>query len=122
MELTAPAMEISGGANWRSDGGDRLRRLHSLLFGTEVALERGEASTARTLSLRLLGFLDSQTCDGSENLTDSAFVKPIRTEVASKLAMANRLLAPDSDRCSLKSHCFVFLLILAYLSDILMSH
>jgi fidgetin-like protein 1 len=101
MESTAPPLETSGGANWRSEAGDRLRRVHSLLFGTELALERGEAATARTFSLRLLGFLDSQTGDESANRADSAFVKPIRTEAASKLATANRLLAPDSDRCFL---------------------
>jgi fidgetin-like protein 1 len=101
MEVTAPPLETSGGANWRSDAGDPLRRLHSLLFGTELALKRGEAGTACTLSLCFLGFLDSQTGDESVNQKDSAFVKPIRTEAASKLATANRLLASDSDRCSL---------------------
>ncbi|KAJ4766120.1 P-loop containing nucleoside triphosphate hydrolases superfamily protein [Rhynchospora pubera] len=94
---TTTAMETTGDTNWRRDAGDRLRRLHSLLFGAELALDRGEADTARTLSLRLLGFLDSQTGDESADQTDSEFVKPIRTEAASKLAVASRLLAPDSD-------------------------
>ncbi|XP_078159436.1 P-loop containing nucleoside triphosphate hydrolases superfamily protein isoform X2 [Carex rostrata] len=98
MELTALTMETGNGSNWRSDAGERLRRLQSLLFGTDLALERGEAATARILSLRLLGFLDSQTGVESADQTDSAFVKPIRTEAASKLAMASRLLVPDSDR------------------------
>lgn len=100
MELSALTMETGNGSNWRSDAGERLRRLQSLLFGTELALERGEAATARILSLRLLGFLDSQTGVESADQKDSAFVKPIRTEAASKLAMASRLLVPDSDRYS----------------------
>ncbi|KAG6532334.1 ATPase family AAA domain-containing protein FIGL1-like isoform X1 [Zingiber officinale] len=80
--------------NWRMEVDENLKRLHSLLFGVDLALERGDHSAARTLALRLVGFLDSRT----KTLADAALIAPIRSEAASKLAAASRALAPESDR------------------------
>ncbi|KAI3885269.1 hypothetical protein MKW98_002661 [Papaver atlanticum] len=71
-----------------------LKRLQSLLFGVDRALERQDFSAAQILGLRLLGFLDSQ----SKNDVDDAFIHPIRQEVRSKVNIANRSLADESDR------------------------
>ncbi|RRT70470.1 hypothetical protein B296_00028855 [Ensete ventricosum] len=81
--------------NWRKEVDVKLKRLHSLLFGADLALERGDHAAAGTLALRLIGFLDSQTRDP----IDASFVSPIRAEASSKLAAASRALAVDSDRC-----------------------
>ncbi|XP_050379673.1 uncharacterized protein LOC126797025 [Argentina anserina] len=51
-------------------------------------------SSAQIFSLRLFGFLDSQ----SHSQLDRAFVSPIRREAISKLGEARRSLIPDSDR------------------------
>ncbi|MQL79791.1 hypothetical protein Taro_012242 [Colocasia esculenta] len=83
-----------GGRNWRQEADENLRRLHSLLFGCELALERGDAASAQVLGFRLLGFLDSRT----ESPVDAAFVAPIRAEAYSKIEAARRSLAPESDR------------------------
>ena len=79
---------------WRKQVDQNLKRLDSLLFGAELALERRDFSAARILGLRLLGFLDSH----SHSELDQAFVYPIRREAAAKIAAANHSLAPDSDR------------------------
>lgn len=81
--------------NWRKEVDVKLKRLQSLLFGADLALERGDHAAAGTLALRLIGFLDSQT----RNPIDASFVSPIRAEASSKLAAASRALAVDSDRC-----------------------
>lgn len=80
--------------NWRMEVDENLKRLHSLLFGVDLALERGDHSAARTLALRLVGFLDSRT----ETPVDAALIAPIRAEASSKLAVASRALALESDR------------------------
>ncbi|KAM5581991.1 ATPase family AAA domain-containing protein FIGL1 [Rosa sericea] len=79
---------------WRKQVGDNLNRLQSLLFGAELAVERNDFSSAQIFSLRLLGFLDSQ----SHSQLDRAFVSPIRREAVSKLGEARRALTSDSDR------------------------
>ncbi|PQP94508.1 fidgetin-like protein 1 [Prunus yedoensis var. nudiflora] len=79
---------------WRKQVDDNLSRLHSLLFGAELAVERHDFSSAQVLGLRLLGFLDSQ----SHSQLDHAFVRPIRRETVSKLDAARRALIPHSDR------------------------
>ncbi|XP_059451923.1 ATPase family AAA domain-containing protein FIGL1 [Corylus avellana] len=79
---------------WRKQVDQNIKRLHSLLFGAELALERRDPSAARILGLRLIGFLDSQ----SRSDVDEAFIYPIRREAAAKVDVAHRSLAPESDR------------------------
>lgn len=79
--------------NWRAEVGANIRRLHSLLFGAEAAVERGDHSTAQLLGIRLLGFLDSRTVTP----LDAVYITPIRAEVQSIVATASRALASNSD-------------------------
>lgn len=79
---------------WRKQVDQNLKRLHSLLFGADLALERRDPSAALILGLRLLGFLDSQSCSD----VDEAFINPIRREAAAKVDAARRSLIPESDR------------------------
>ncbi|XP_051196937.1 ATPase family AAA domain-containing protein FIGL1 isoform X1 [Lolium perenne] len=100
MEEQPAAADSSSSAsptNWRKEVDERLRRLHSLLFGAEAALERGDAAAAQALALRLLGFLDSQTLSTDAG-PEAAFVAPIRAAASSSLATASRARAPESDR------------------------
>ncbi|KAJ6820057.1 fidgetin-like protein 1 [Iris pallida] len=87
-------MEETPSANWRKEAEENLNRLHSLLFGAEAAAERGDHSSARVLGLRLLGFLHAK----SRTPVDAAYLDPIRTQAADRLAASNRALAADSDR------------------------
>ncbi|KAJ0988869.1 hypothetical protein J5N97_007225 [Dioscorea zingiberensis] len=92
-------MAARGGAeegerSWRGDADESLKRLHSLLFGAELALERGDPATAQILALRLLGFLDSKTLSP----IDAAYIAPIRTDASAKLIAASRALAASADR------------------------
>ena len=73
--------------------------MHSLLFGADAALERGDAAAAQVLVLRLLGFLDSQTLSAYTG-PEAAFVAPIRAAASSCLAAASRVGASDSDRAA----------------------
>ncbi|XP_022989866.1 ATPase family AAA domain-containing protein FIGL1 isoform X1 [Cucurbita maxima] len=81
-------------ACWRKQVDQNLKRLQSLLFGVDLALEKGDYSAAQLLGLRLLGFLDSQT----RTDVDHAFIQPIRREVVEKINVARRSLMPESDR------------------------
>ncbi|XP_076905148.1 ATPase family AAA domain-containing protein FIGL1-like [Bidens hawaiensis] len=81
-------------ACWRKELDTNLKRLQSLLFGADIAIQNGDYSYAQLLSLRLIGFLDSQ----SLNEVDGACIRPIHREAVSKLESATRSLAPDSDR------------------------
>ncbi|XP_072979034.1 ATPase family AAA domain-containing protein FIGL1 [Typha angustifolia] len=94
----AEAEESTSNSNWRKEADLKLQRLHSLLFGADLALDRGDPAAAQTLSLRLLGFLDSQTLAAGSSSVDASFVAPIRAAASSKLTAANRALALDSDR------------------------
>ncbi|RZC70291.1 hypothetical protein C5167_033405 [Papaver somniferum] len=94
MEKMEKVEENSNSSNWRKEMDSNLKRLQSLLFGVDRALERQDFSAAQILGLRLLGFLDSQ----SKNYVDDAFIHPIRQEVRSKVNIANRSLADESDR------------------------
>jgi hypothetical protein len=92
------AAACSGAAtNWRKEADERLRRFHSLLFGADAALERGDAAAAQALALRLLGFLDSQALAADAG-SDAAFIAPLRAAASARLAAASRARAPDSDR------------------------
>lgn len=82
------------GTCWRKQVDQNLKRLHSLLFGADLALERCDPLAARIFGLRLLGFLDSQ-CRSD---LDEAFIYPIRREAAAKVDAARRSLVPKSDR------------------------
>uniref|UniRef100_A0A0D9XZ03 AAA+ ATPase domain-containing protein n=1 Tax=Leersia perrieri TaxID=77586 RepID=A0A0D9XZ03_9ORYZ len=104
------AGEGSGEAtNWRKEAEERLRRLHSLQFGADVALAEGKGrdpSAAQVLALRLLGFLDSQSqalCvprGGTGH--EASFVAPIRAAASSTLAAAIRARADKSDSAAFK--------------------
>lgn len=86
--------------NWRKEADDRLRRLHSLQFGADVALEGKDPAGAQVLALRLLGFLDSQALpgDGGAAGHEASFVAPIRAAASSSVAAAIRARAGRSDR------------------------
>ncbi|KAL6009041.1 Fidgetin-like protein 1, partial [Asimina triloba] len=70
---------------------EKLKWLHSLLFGADVALERSDFISAQILSLRLLGFLDSVSQKAPSH--EQAFIHHIRNEVLSKIDSARRSLA-----------------------------
>ncbi|KAL6003375.1 Fidgetin-like protein 1 [Asimina triloba] len=75
-------MERNDGC-WRKEVDEKLKRLHSLLFGADVALESSDFASAQILSLRLLGFLNfvSQKAPYHEQ----ASIHHIRNEVLSKI-------------------------------------
>ncbi|OMO85351.1 hypothetical protein CCACVL1_10245 [Corchorus capsularis] len=79
---------------WRKEVDQNLKRLHSLLFGAELCLEKRDYSSAQVLSLQLIGFLDSH----SQSEVDEAFTRPIRNDAVSKLNSARRALVEESDR------------------------
>ncbi|OIT05585.1 PREDICTED: fidgetin-like protein 1 [Nicotiana attenuata] len=80
--------------SWRKEIDTNLKRLHSMLFGAEVALEKKDFSSATVLGLGLIGFLDSH----SHSDVDDAFIRPIRCEALSKFDSARRSLITESDR------------------------
>lgn len=86
--------EPQEGICWRKQVDQKLKTLHSLLFGADIALERNDFSTAQILGLRLVGFLQSQ----SDNDIDEAFIRPILREATLRIDTARRSLIPDSDR------------------------
>lgn len=87
-------MEEANEKCWRKEVDENLKRLHSLLFGAEIALDKKDDSSAHILGLRLLGFLDSH-CQSD---ADTAFIRPIRRETLSMVDAARRSLTPDLDR------------------------
>ncbi|WVZ89748.1 hypothetical protein U9M48_036113 [Paspalum notatum var. saurae] len=102
-EAPPTADAASGGGcptNWRKEADERLRRLHSILFGADAALEREDAAAAQALALRLLGFLDSRILAAGVGPEDAAFVAPIRAAASARLTAASRSGAPDSDRAA----------------------
>ncbi|KAH7845980.1 hypothetical protein Vadar_008300 [Vaccinium darrowii] len=80
--------------SWRREVDTKLKRLHSLLFGADLALQKGDFSSALVLGLRLVGFLDSN----SSTDVDEAFIRPIRRDALLKIDTARRSLFPESDR------------------------
>ncbi|KAL5984419.1 hypothetical protein ACLOJK_018524 [Asimina triloba] len=81
---------------WRKEADEKLKRLHSLLFGANAALERSNFASAQILSLRLLGFLDSVSQKAPYH--EQASIHHIRNEVLSKIDSAHRCLALETDR------------------------
>ncbi|KAI3705506.1 hypothetical protein L1987_75745 [Smallanthus sonchifolius] len=79
---------------WRKELDTKLKRLQSLLFGADIAIQKRDYSYAQLLSLRLIGFLDSH----SLNDVDAAYIRPIRRQALSKLESATQSLIPHSDR------------------------
>ncbi|KAL6508188.1 Fidgetin-like protein 1 [Orobanche hederae] len=94
VAATKPKMDDELELCWRKEVDQNLKRLQSLLFGADAALEKGDFSSAQVLSLGLIGFLDSR----SQSSVDEAFIRPIRREAVSKLSLARRALIPESDR------------------------
>ncbi|KAL5205716.1 hypothetical protein ABZP36_033925 [Zizania latifolia] len=92
-----------GGAptNWRKEADERLRRLHSLLFGADEALKNGDAAGSQALALRLLGFLDSQALSDDTG-SGACFIAPIRAAASSSLAAATRARSLKSDSAAFK--------------------
>ncbi|KAJ0111087.1 hypothetical protein Patl1_03019 [Pistacia atlantica] len=66
---------------WRKQVDDNLKRLHSLCFGADHFLQKRDYSSARLLSLQLLGFLESQSL--SED--DEVLTRPIHRDAVAKL-------------------------------------
>ncbi|XP_050234567.1 ATPase family AAA domain-containing protein FIGL1 [Mercurialis annua] len=93
---SSPKMEDPGETpmNWRKQVDDNLKRLHSLHFGVDLALEKRDYSAARILGLRLLGFIDSHSLTD----VDEALTRPIRRQAVAMLDSARQSLVPDSDR------------------------
>ncbi|XAR52000.1 Microtubule-severing ATPase [Bertholletia excelsa] len=91
-------MEEESEVCWRKQVDMNLKRLHSLLFGAELALQKGDFPLAQVLGLRLIGFLDSHSRDD----IDEAFIRPIRRDAWSKIDTARRSLIPESDRQALE--------------------
>ncbi|GAB2278466.1 Fidgetin-like protein 1 [Dionaea muscipula] len=80
--------------NWRKEVDQNIKRLQSLLFGADNALESRDFAAAEILSLRLIGFLESRC----RNDIDEAFIQPIRRQAFTKLDIARRALTAESDR------------------------
>ncbi|CAI9111576.1 OLC1v1011833C1 [Oldenlandia corymbosa var. corymbosa] len=100
--------ELESEMCWRKEVDVNLKRLHSLLFGADVALENRDFNWAQALALGLVGFLDSRSISDA----DEAFIRPIRREALSKLESARSSLIPLSDRRAFelagKEHSCVF--------------
>ncbi|KAI4350516.1 hypothetical protein L6164_004965 [Bauhinia variegata] len=86
-------MEEADQKCWRMQADENLKRLQSLLFGADLALEKQDFS-AQILGLSLVGFLDSH-CHSD---IDEAFIHPIRREAFSMIDASRRSLVPESDR------------------------
>ncbi|KAL0351140.1 UNVERIFIED_CONTAM: ATPase family AAA domain-containing protein FIGL1 [Sesamum radiatum] len=97
FSTSKPTVDGESEVCWRKEVDQNLKRLQSLLFGADAALEKGDYDSAQVLSLALIGFLDSR----SRTPVDEAFIRPIRGEAVSKLGIARRSLIPDSDRYGL---------------------
>ncbi|KAL8109023.1 ATPase family AAA domain-containing protein FIGL1 [Apium graveolens] len=79
--------------NWRKEVDSNLKRVHSLLFASDLALQNRDFSSAQILCLRLIGFLDSR----AQNDVDASFILPIRRQALSNLLAARASLLPLSD-------------------------
>lgn len=97
MEEAATKKKKKEEKSWRKEVEEKVKRVQSLLFGAERALETHDSSSAYLLSLRLLGFLDSHSHE-EEKEEEEAFLQPIRREALSLLHSARRSLSSLSDR------------------------
>ncbi|GFY87328.1 hypothetical protein Acr_05g0009670 [Actinidia rufa] len=77
-----------------------LKRLHSLLFGADLAFHKGDFASALFLGLPLVSFLDSH----SKTNIDDAFIWPIRREALSKINSARGSLISESNRAHEDHH------------------
>ncbi|KAK1369803.1 Fidgetin-like protein 1 [Heracleum sosnowskyi] len=80
-------------SSWRKQVDSNLKRLHSLVFASDFALQNRDFTSAQILSLRLIGFLDSRV----QNDVDDSFILPIRRQAFSNLLAARTELLPNSD-------------------------
>ncbi|KAI4387700.1 hypothetical protein MLD38_000112 [Melastoma candidum] len=94
QETTGGQRPSPAPTSWRKGADDNLKRLHSLLFGAEQALDRRDFAAAHVMSLQLIGFLDSET----RSEEDASFIQPIRRDALAKLGTARQALVADSDR------------------------
>uniref|UniRef100_A0A7N0US05 AAA+ ATPase domain-containing protein n=1 Tax=Kalanchoe fedtschenkoi TaxID=63787 RepID=A0A7N0US05_KALFE len=78
---------------WRKQVDRNLKRLQSLLFGAEQAIDKQDYAAAEILLLSLIGFLDSQT----HSDVDEAYIRPLRREACEKLEIARKALRLGSD-------------------------
>ncbi|XP_047311564.1 ATPase family AAA domain-containing protein FIGL1 [Impatiens glandulifera] len=89
-----PATEGASEVCWRKEVDNNINRLQSLLFGADLAFQKGDFFSAQVLALQLVGFLDSHTLSD----VDNAFIQPIRREALSKIDAARQSIAAESDR------------------------
>ncbi|KAL6555182.1 hypothetical protein OROGR_006440 [Orobanche gracilis] len=87
--------EVGGG----KEVDQNLKRMQSLLFGADVALENGDFGLVQVMPLTVIGFLDSH----SRGWSDEVFIRLIRCEVVSRLVSARRTSIPEFDQ-----YCFSF--------------
>lgn len=81
-------------SNWRKEVDSNLKRVHSLAFASDLALQSRDFSSAQILCLRLIGFLDSRSQNDD---VDASFILPIRRQALSNLLAARASLLPFSD-------------------------
>ncbi|KAI5081774.1 hypothetical protein GOP47_0001517 [Adiantum capillus-veneris] len=81
---------------WKQVVDEKLQRLHSLQFGADLALDKGDAETALALGLCLLGFLESE-CHTPD---DRTVIAPIIEDTKQRIDAARDIAAPSLDRCA----------------------
>lgn len=91
-----PNAHENAAKSWKQIVDEKLHRLHSLQFGADLALEKGEAETALALGLCLLGFLESE-CQSAE---DRTYISPIIDQTRDRIDAARERAAPSIDRHS----------------------
>lgn len=82
--------------NWKQVVDEKLQRLHSLQFGADLALDKGDAETALALGICLLGFLESE-CHTPD---DRTFIDPIIEDAKQRIDAARDIAAPSIDHCA----------------------
>ncbi|KAF5956221.1 hypothetical protein HYC85_003446 [Camellia sinensis] len=79
-------MEEESKVCWRKEVNKNIKRLYSLLFGADHALQKRDFTSTQVLTLRLVSFLDSQ----SHTDVNEAFIRPVRRDALSKINTARR--------------------------------
>ncbi|CAL5384212.1 unnamed protein product [Camellia sinensis] len=87
-------MEEESKVCWRKEVDTNMKRLYSLLFGADLALQKQDFTSTQVLTLRLVSFLDSQ----SHTDVNEAFIRPVRRDALSKINTARRSLIPNFNR------------------------